>query len=157
MVRTQSKIRIAVALAGAGYLVLLTGCAGPLERRGVPEAIVEGEGASWSMVFSSPGVQRHQDMATMSDPRLLPEYGRNDRAMNPESTRAQLAQDQWPQRPRADLRYSRSITLPTRAETVQFFESRERYYEGGYWSGGWGGGYGQSNYPPSGGYWGFWR
>ncbi|MBY0262687.1 MAG: hypothetical protein K2Q20_10110, partial [Phycisphaerales bacterium] len=66
-----------------------------------------------------------------------------------------LAGYQWPEAERASLAYPRRVSIPTRADSLLFFEgeSERRGYRGdgaGAWRGG-------SSYAEPGGTWGFWR
>lgn len=126
---------LACILAGAA---MLTGCAAPLTRRPPTEPVVEGEAGSWAMVFPSSRVA----LAMVDvDPRGLPEYSRNDRALNVRTFGPLTASTQWPDPQRPSLAFPRRVYLNPRADTILFFEneprgyrsSRSDYDTGGYW------------------------
>ncbi|MBY0311275.1 MAG: hypothetical protein K2W85_04335 [Phycisphaerales bacterium] len=140
--RALGQIATAVACA-----TLLSACGAPLARRPATEPIVEGEAGSWSLVMNSPSVA----MALADiEPRRLPEYSRNDRALNVRTFGPLTASNQWPEPQRPSLAFSRRVYLNPRADTVLFFETEPRGYRGS-----------RSNYGPSGypgdGAWGGWR
>lgn len=139
------------ALLGAG--VLLGGCAAPLERRPATEEAFVGDGASsWDLVFDSPSVNR---ALASADRTGFAEFHRADRRLNVRPDAPLLASNQWPEAERASLAYPRRVSIPTRADSLLFFEgeSERRGYRGdgaGAWRGG-------SSYAEPGGTWGFWR
>ncbi|GEM_PF-3209877 len=136
-------------------LALLSACAAPLERRpATEEAFVGAGGASWDLVFDSPGVTTS---LASTDRTRLAEFSRADQRLNVRPNTPLLASNQWPEAERASLAYSRRVSIPTRADSILFFEgeSERRGYRGyGAWRGGGGGSWG---YLESGGSWGFWR
>ena len=96
------------------------GAAAAQTRRGLP-ATHPSQGGSWELVFPTPGVN-----ARLADAQPGPEYGRLDAGLNPRSTLARTAIDDWPQGPRPDLARARSVRIRDRRDTfIYYFPTRD--------------------------------